>query len=134
MTDELTDRGLLYRVDGEIATITLNRPDTRNAQTPGMWEALRDIERLIPPQGRVLVIRAEGPSFSSGLDRRMWTSEGVPGELSLLSMEGLDDTELERVIASYQDAFSWLRRADIITIAAVHGHAIGAGFQLALAC
>ena len=64
----------------------------------------------------------------------MWTPDGVPGEMSFLSMEGLDDRELADVIASYQYAFSWLRRPDIITIAAVQGHAIGAGFQLALAC
>ena len=37
-------------------------------------------------------------------------------------------------IASYQAGFSWLRRPDFVSIAAVHGHAIGAGFQLALAC
>jgi enoyl-CoA hydratase/carnithine racemase len=134
MNDAFVDRGLRYRIDGGLATITLCRPETLNAQTPGMWEALRDIERAIPPEVRVVIIRAEGQSFSSGLDRRMWTSEGVPGELSLLSMEGLDDAELTAVIASYQDAFTWLRRPELITIAAVQGHAIGAGFQLALAC
>jgi enoyl-CoA hydratase/carnithine racemase len=37
-------------------------------------------------------------------------------------------------IAAYQSAFSWLARPDIVSIAAVQGHAIGAGFQLALAC
>jgi enoyl-CoA hydratase/carnithine racemase len=134
MSEEFVDRGLRYRVDGTLATITLCRPETRNAQTPGMWEALREIEAVISHDVRVVVIRAEGPSFSSGLDRRMWTPDGVPGEMSFLSMEGLDDGELADVIASYQDAFSWLRRPDIITIAAVQGHAIGAGFQLALAC
>jgi enoyl-CoA hydratase/carnithine racemase len=134
MTDQFVERGLRYRVDGGLATITLCRPETRNAQTPGMWEALREIEAIIPHHVRVVVIRSEGPSFSSGLDRRMWTAEGVPGEMSFLNMEGLDDAELADVIAAYQGAFSWLRRPDIITIAAVQGHAIGAGFQLALAC
>ena len=38
------------------------------------------------------------------------------------------------VIASYQAGFSWLRRPQFVSIAAVQGHAIGAGFQLALAC
>jgi enoyl-CoA hydratase/carnithine racemase len=37
-------------------------------------------------------------------------------------------------IDSYQAGFSWLRRADFVSVAAVQGHAVGAGFQLALAC
>jgi enoyl-CoA hydratase/carnithine racemase len=42
--------------------------------------------------------------------------------------------ELDRRIAVYQEAFSWWRRCDVVTVAAVQGHAVGAGFQLALAC
>jgi hypothetical protein len=37
-------------------------------------------------------------------------------------------------LAGCQAGFPWLRRPDIVSVAAVHGHAIGAGFQLALAC
>lgn len=37
-------------------------------------------------------------------------------------------------IARFQEGFSWLRRPDLVSIAAIRGHAIGAGFQLALAC
>ena len=40
----------------------------------------------------------------------------------------------ETRIAGFQDGFSWLSRPDLVSIAAVQGHAIGAGFQLALAC
>jgi enoyl-CoA hydratase/carnithine racemase len=46
----------------------------------------------------------------------------------------MPDGELADTIAAYQEGFTWLRRPDIVSIAAVHGHAIGAGFQLALAC
>ncbi len=42
--------------------------------------------------------------------------------------------EAERIVEGFQEAFSWLGRPDIISVAAVQGHAIGAGFQLALAC
>ncbi|MGE5829871.1 MAG: enoyl-CoA hydratase/isomerase family protein, partial [Micromonosporaceae bacterium] len=47
---------------------------------------------------------------------------------------GRDDAEGEALIAEFQQAFSWLRRPDLVSVAAVQGHAIGAGFQLALAC
>ncbi len=134
MANQDAEQGLRYDVDGAVATITLCRPETRNAQTPGLWALLRRIEESIPPDVRVVVVSAEGESFSSGLDRRMLSPAGAPGEMSFLEMERLTDAELSEVLASYQRAFSWLRRDDIITIAAVQGHAVGAGFQLALAC
>ena len=52
----------------------------------------------------------------------------------LVSMAEMDDSDLLDLLASFQDAFSWLRRPEIVSIAAVQGHAVGAGFQLALAC
>lgn len=72
-------------------------------------------------------MRGEGPAFSAGLD--LTAAAATTGELMTLSQE-----RALSQIAEYQDAFSWLRRPDILTVAAVHGHAIGAGFQLALAC
>jgi enoyl-CoA hydratase/carnithine racemase len=52
---------------------------------------------------------------------------------TLLDELGHDPDAAER-IAGFQDAFTWLGRADLVSVAAVQGHAIGAGFQLALAC
>jgi enoyl-CoA hydratase/carnithine racemase len=46
----------------------------------------------------------------------------------------MPDGELAETIGAYQEGFTWLRRSDIVSVAAVQGHAIGAGFQLALAC
>jgi enoyl-CoA hydratase/carnithine racemase len=46
----------------------------------------------------------------------------------------LSSDECAERIAGFQAAFTWLRRASLVTIAAVQGHAIGAGFQLALNC
>lgn len=59
---------------------------------------------------------------------------GVAGAPSLAEMASLPDAGAQDRIASFQEAFSWLSRADLVSIAAVQGHAIGAGFQLALAC
>ena len=131
---ELAKVGLRFEVDGEIATITLNRPERRNAQTFATWSALARIGDGLPESVRVVVLRGEGPSFSAGIDLRMFTPEGVPGEGSFASVTDLDDAALERAIAEAQRGFLWLRRPEIVSIAAVQGHAIGAGFQLALAC
>lgn len=79
-------------------------------------------------------MRGEGSSFSAGLDRRMFTPEGVPGEGSLSDVTSSSDEQAAETIASYQAGFRWLRNPDIVSIAAVQGHAVGAGFQLALAC
>ncbi|GII79216.1 enoyl-CoA hydratase [Sphaerisporangium rufum] len=132
--ERLAEIGLRFEVDGEIATVSLDRPERRNAQTFATWSALARIGRTLPDQVRVVVVRGEGPSFSAGIDLRMFTPEGVPGEGSFATVAGLPDEEADRRIAEAQEGFLWLRRPDIVSVAAVQGHAIGAGFQLALAC
>jgi enoyl-CoA hydratase/carnithine racemase len=132
-TEDLAGSGLRLEIDGPVATITLIRPERRNAQTPGMWLALAHIGDMLPVGVRVVVVRGAGPSFSSGIDLRALTPEGVPGEETALSPDATPE-DIERTIAGYQRGFTWLRRPAIVSIAAVQGHAIGAGFQLALAC
>jgi enoyl-CoA hydratase/carnithine racemase len=132
--DLLASGGVRLEVGGAVATVVLDDPARRNAMTPRTWEALAAIGRALDPAVRVVVLRGEGPSFCAGMDRRMLTPEGVPGSTSLLRLLSLDDEALAAQIAEYQSAFTWWRRPERVTVAAVHGHAIGAGFQLALAC
>jgi enoyl-CoA hydratase/carnithine racemase len=131
----LLDRdGVRVTAQDAVATVTLCNPRRRNAQSPALWRALTETGRLLPGDVRVAVLRAEGVSFSAGLDRQAFTPEGFDGEPSFLDMARGGAEQLDAIIASYQDAFTWWRRPDLITVAAVQGHAIGAGFQLALAC
>jgi enoyl-CoA hydratase/carnithine racemase len=126
--------GVRLTVDDAIATVTLTNPAKRNAQSPAMWRTLAEAGRVLPGSVRVVVLRAEGQSFSAGLDRRMFTPEGIEGEPTFIDLARSRDGELDASIAGFQDGFTWWRRSDLVSIAAVQGHAIGAGFQLALAC
>jgi enoyl-CoA hydratase/carnithine racemase len=102
-----------------------------------MWGALRQIGRDLPGDIRVVVVRGEGRAFSAGLDLAAVKSPDSTvdsGALSFADLASRDEGEAQATIARYQEGFSWLRRPDLVSIAAVRGHAIGAGFQLALAC
>jgi enoyl-CoA hydratase/carnithine racemase len=114
--------------------VTLAAPERRNAQVPATWLALAEIGRSLPGDVRVVVLRAEGPSFSAGLDRRIFAGESVDGSPSITDMAALPASQLEQLIEGFQAGFTWWRRPDIVSVAAVQGHAVGAGFQLALAC
>jgi enoyl-CoA hydratase/carnithine racemase len=128
------DGGVRLDVDGAVATLTLCRPDALNAQTPATWAALRDFGRSLSGEIRVVVVRGEGRAFSAGLDRAVFTDATFAGEPTFSELAAMSEEECGAVIAGYQEGFSWLRRPDLISVAAVRGHAIGAGFQLALAC
>jgi enoyl-CoA hydratase/carnithine racemase len=134
MSVELTDlgaAGLQLSVSGAVATVTLTRRERRNAMTPSMWHGLAQIPGKLPGDVRVVVVTGEGPSFCAGIDLRMFTEEGVPGEDRGV---GPASPDFDAQLAGYQAGFRWLRESAIVSIAKVRGHAIGAGFQLALAC
>jgi enoyl-CoA hydratase/carnithine racemase len=128
--DEITAAGLHLDVSDAVATVTLDRPDKRNAQTPAMWHALAAIGEQLPDTTRVVVVRGAGQSFSAGLDRAM-LDRGTGDVARLLD---LDDDAISKAVDGFQQGFTWLRDPRFVSIAAVQGYAIGAGFQLALSC
>ena len=135
MSLDLTAAGLSYAVDGAVATLTLDRPEVRNAQTPLMWRTLAALGEQVPDEVRVVVVRGSGQSFSAGLDRAMLepgrATDGVETVADLLVRT---DDEISATIQEYQRGFTWLRDPRFVSIAVVQGYAIGAGFQLALSC
>jgi enoyl-CoA hydratase/carnithine racemase len=126
--------GVRVDVAGPVATVTLDRPDRRNAQTPSMWRALAHVGAELPAEVRVVVLRGAGVSFSAGLDRRLIDGTGIEGEGDIPGLMAQDDDAIDRWVSECQDGFVWLRDPRLISIAVVHGHAYGAGFQLALSC
>ncbi len=78
---------------------------------------------------RVAVLRAEGRAFSAGLDRALASTSSQDGFGGLAE---LDQAEATARIARWQQAFDWTSSPDLVSVAAVQGHAVGAGFQLAL--
>jgi enoyl-CoA hydratase/carnithine racemase len=104
-----------------ISTITLNRPDKRNAMSGALMTALGEAVRAAAanPAVRVVVIRGAGPAFCAGLDLDELAEPREAG--------ALDDVLVDAVLAP-------LEACPKPTIAMVHGDAIAGGCELALHC
>lgn len=133
--EELLALGLRVDVDGALATITLDRPEVRNAQTPQMWRALATVGSTLPDSVQVVVVQGAGDTFSSGLDRRMLDPRGTGDDQeTVVGLLRSSDEVISATIDDYQQGFTFLRDPRFVSIAKVQGHAVGAGFQLALSC
>jgi enoyl-CoA hydratase/carnithine racemase len=120
-----------YERHAEIGTLTLARPGKRNAQNPLMWEELAQLgtELLLDETLRCLVVTGEGSTFSAGID----LVEGMAGLISGMA-ERTDNADTLAAGLAAAGTFSWIPDLACASVAAVRGHAYGAGLQLALAC
>ncbi|WP_030485985.1 enoyl-CoA hydratase [Nocardioides aequoreus] len=119
MTEEL----LLDVADG-VLTVTLNRPEARNALTWAMYDGLREAcERVdADPDLRALVITGAGDrAFAAGTDIRQFADFAT----------GQDGLDYEARIADVVDR---LEAVQVPTVAAVRGYCVGGGLVLAAAC
>jgi len=116
---------LRYQATNGVARITLARPDKRNAINAQMFAELGEAAELAggDPEVRAVLVTGDGQSFCAGIDLT------TLGELS-----GIKEPELRSFIRMAQRPYLAIARMEKPTVAAVQGHALGAGFQLALAC
>lgn len=114
-----------------LATITLARPEKRNAMNLALFTELGEAAHraAADPFVRAVLVDAEGPSFSAGIDLSLIS------ELGGMAQEADQDSDaFASFVALAQRPFRLLALMPKPTVAAVQGHAVGAGFQLALAC
>lgn len=118
--------------EGAVAVVSLNRPDKLNAMSPDVFAGLLEAGREVESDDavRAVVVRGEGRAFSSGLDLATLGGfgRGEPGG-------GRTSTaQVHAGIPGAQRSFNIWASMRKPVVAAVHGYALGAGFQLALAC
>ena len=129
MGEQATEQVATASKEGRIGTITLSRKGN-NSIAPDLSEALvKALEELeADPEVRVIVIRsAYEKYFSVGADL---TSLGSADRSDRAAMESL----LRDAVGTTQKAFTRLEKSPRVVIAAINGHALGGGCELALAC
>ncbi|NBT92925.1 MAG: enoyl-CoA hydratase [Betaproteobacteria bacterium] len=121
---------LLETVEGGIATLTMNRPEARNALTLEMMDALLEaLARLsADPAVRLVVLTGAGRAFCAGGDVKGF-ARNVAGGDDLPSFDNKVTTLRARMEVS-----RWLHEMPKPTLAVIPGPAAGAGFAMALAC
>jgi enoyl-CoA hydratase/carnithine racemase len=111
---------VIYEVKDGVGTITLNRPRVLNALDHDVTASLADAaeQAARDPAVWVVVVRGAGRAFSSGMDRKALSGEGIGEAFYRHWIRGLNQLE----------------DMDKLVIGVLHGYCIGGGLQLAVAC
>lgn len=104
--------------DGRVAVLTLNRPEARNALSVEMCRAIvGGLDQVDRSNARSLIVQGAGKVFCSGAD--------------LAAVSGSGALEF---LPAFEEMLDAVARHRLPTIAAIHGAALGGGFQLATVC
>jgi enoyl-CoA hydratase len=113
---------LIVSRSGRVASMRLNRPHVLNALDPTLVEALRSaVEEAGSDSGvGCILLTAEGRSFCAGGD--------------LTAMLAMDEAAFRAYIAQFQALSLAFQRSPVPSVAALHGHVLAGGFELAIEC
>ena len=113
-----------YRLDGDVAVVTLARPQVFNSIDQSITDGLTDSFRRAASEARAAVLTGEGKAFCAGADLG-----------DLLGEYDADGPDLHHTITTrFNPALEAILGAELPVVAAVNGVAAGAGMGLALAC
>jgi enoyl-CoA hydratase len=115
----VADPTVILRRRDDVAEIVLHRPHKLNAMNLA-WvnDLLEAVTVVAQDKPELVVIRGEGQAFCAGMDLDMLATEGMPPSF----------------YPRQEQAFCALEQLDRLVIAQIHGHCLGGGLQLALAC
>jgi enoyl-CoA hydratase/carnithine racemase len=118
----LTEKSLRVEIDAQIAVVTLNRPERRNALSLGLMRELTGALRTLATDGRtrVIILRSTGPAFSAGHD--------------LSELVGQDEAAYGAIFDACVELMETVQRIPQPVIAEVAGLATAAGCQLVATC
>lgn len=123
---------LLETKENGIATLTMNRPEARNALTRGMMAGLAEaLPRLAAdPTVRLVILTGAGGAFCAGGDVKGFAARNAAGGSADVATFDQKVTDLR----ARMDTARWLHEMPKPTLAVIPGPAAGAGLSLALAC
>ena len=123
-----TYQHLIYRQEGPVGILTLNRPQCLNAINFSMQAELAAFfqERMTDAETRVLVVTGAGKGFCAGLD--------MSDPAITAPADGYSPAKAYRLQRTYSDFILAMRQCPQPLVGAINGAAAGAGFSIALAC
>ena len=126
----MAGNAILVGRSGNVATITLNRPESRNALTPEMIGELADAVRSCANRDvRAVLLTGTGDAFCAGADVKVFVDQLESG-----GPEGLSEHVQEVANQLHREVVLGLLKLEKPVVAAINGVAAGAGFSLTLAC